>query len=287
MSYQEALLPIKYLAEAAGVKKAVQEYADCYELPGYCSYIRTVHHCFGGELYACIGGDGDMVDSIARHYSYRCYVTSYDSERCETLHGILIERAAKQRPDYVKAAYRRTKQAFETELDKYRKKKKELKKETDELWPEIVEMLNGFGPSTAAAFVAMPVFDNRPILDVLANLERQGLIESIDSEYKDEFELTEKAKIECGIEPAQLPQTPEEKLDVVLRKLGSLSSSQVAAFLNVSVSKANKILKEQVELGRIVKDDRRKPYRYYLRGENAAEPLVSQEADDFVGDLVW
>ena len=38
MGYQEAFKPISHLAEAAGIREAVEEYKDCPDIPGYCTF---------------------------------------------------------------------------------------------------------------------------------------------------------------------------------------------------------------------------------------------------------
>lgn len=271
MGYQRALMPINYLADAAGVKKAVEEYAECYELSGFCTYLGVCDYQPGGALYVCVGGDDCVVDQVAHRFTYRCLSPDNYPERLVLLDESLIERAAKQRPDYVKSAYRHTRQVFETMLEKDRKRRAALEKETEELWPEIVKFLALFGPSTIEAFTAVREFEGHALFDVIGNLERQGLIEMAEGRYKDEVRLTDKALKELSIEPTGPFQTSQDKLYLVLKELGPQTTTHIAAFLNVSTAKANSVLKEQVERGRIVKDVRTKPFMYDLSGEWASE----------------
>ena len=265
MGYQEAFLPFDHLADAAGIKKAIGEYERCCELPGFCVYYCAITHDFGGALFAHIGGDSCVVDQIAQRYSYRCFSRGHNyEEHNRMLDAALIESAAQQRPDYARAAYSRMKQAFESILEKDRKTRLALKTETEELLPEIVKHLVSFGPTSAEAFAVMPVFEGHVMDAVFDNLERQGLIEFVETGYRDEICLTDKARTEYGITSAKSFKAPEEKLTYLLGELGPLCTSHIAALLNMSVTKANKILKEQMESGRIIKDTHTKPYMFRL-----------------------
>ena len=265
MGYQEAFLPFDHLADAAGIKKAIEECAHSCELPGFCVYYCAITRDFGGALFAHIGGDSSVVDQIARRYSYRCFSRSYDhEEHNRILDAALIESAARQRPDYARAAYSRMKQAFESILEKDRKTRLALKAETEELLPVIVKYLVSFGPSSLEAFAVLPVFKDHGMNAVFDGLERQGLIEFVETGYRDEIRLTDKACAEYGIASTKSFRTPEEKLLYVLSELGPLCTSHIAALLNMSVTKANKILKEQMESGRILKDTHIKPYMFRL-----------------------
>ena len=72
MGYQEAFKPISHLAEAAGIREAVEEYKDCPDVPGYCTfYCATKSNAFdengNPRLYACVGGDRHVSMHIGRY----------------------------------------------------------------------------------------------------------------------------------------------------------------------------------------------------------------------------
>ena len=276
MGYQEALLPINYLAEAPGVKKAIEEYSECYELPGYCGYFGTVHHASEGSMYVCFNGDSSIVGQIAQLFAYRCYSRGFDySDRYEVIDDSLTERAARQRPDLASAAYKRAKSAFKTVIEKDRVRREELKEESIRLWPEVASFLLRFGPTTLDAFKAISVFEDHAMPNVINYLERQGLVETVEGRNKDEVMLTEKAYGVLHVDPKPVPQSLEEKLDLALKEFEALNTSSIAAFLNVSTTKANKILKEQMEAGHIVKVTRGRMFLYRLNNEDSAEQKAS------------
>lgn len=272
MGYQEALLPINYLAEAPGVKKAIEEYSGCYELPGYCAYFGTVHHASEGSLYVCFNGDSSIVGQIAQLFAYRCYSRGFDyDDRYERIDDSLTEKAARQRPDLASDAYKRAKTAFKTVIEKDRIRKEELKEESRSLWPEVASFLLRFGPVTLDAFKALPAFEGHSMPNVIKYLERQGLVEAAEGRTKDEVKLTEKAYGLLHANPRQTPQSLEERLDLALKELGALNAPTIAAFLNVSTAKVNKILKEQMAEGHIVKENRGRAVLYRLNNEDDVE----------------
>lgn len=276
MGYQEALLPIDYLAEAAGVKKAIEEYAECYELPGYSGYFGTVHHETEGSMYVCFQGDSIVVGQVARIFSNRHYSRTFEySDRYELISESLTACAAKQRPDLALVAYRRTKDAFMTVIERDRVRRQELDAEVAQLWPEVGAFLMNFGSTTVQAFKSVPAFSGHAMPAVLQHLERQGLVKRTEKRSKDEVELTEEAYKVLNATPKPTSLSLEDRLDLTLKEFGPLHAPAIAAFLNVTTPKANKILNELTEAGHVVKESRGRTTVYRLNETDSVELKAS------------
>ncbi|MDO4796543.1 MAG: winged helix-turn-helix domain-containing protein [Coriobacteriales bacterium] len=118
MGYQESLRPISHLAEAAGIKKAIEEYKDHPDLPEYCHYYCVAREKGTGALYACVGGQRCRVHIVAGIDIDDCmpYDKGY-SDYYEDVDEALVEEAAKQRPDLVEQAYQAVAASFERAAD--------------------------------------------------------------------------------------------------------------------------------------------------------------------------
>lgn len=126
MGYQESFRPISHLAEAAGIKRAIDDYKDNPHIPDYCVYYCATRSKSTGELYACIGGQRCRVHIVAGIDIDDCF--PYDekySDYYEDLNEPLVEEAARERPDLVEQAYQAVAAAFERAAERGREWERE------------------------------------------------------------------------------------------------------------------------------------------------------------------
>lgn len=106
MGYQESLRPIGHLAESAGIKRAIDDYADNPHIPEYCHYYCSTRARGGSQLYACIGGQRCRVHIVAGiDWDWAIPPDAKYSDYYEDLDESLVEAAAKERPDLAEKAY--------------------------------------------------------------------------------------------------------------------------------------------------------------------------------------
>ena len=152
MGYQEAYKPIKHLAEAAGIRDAVEAYKDCPEIPGYCEfYCATrskdrVDENGNPRLFACVGGDRCVSMRVGR-FSFDPPLDWVYSDHFEDLDNSLLEEAALERPDLVDAARKEAEKDFESLVEETRRWRAELDRQREELRPIIARYLSEHGPA--------------------------------------------------------------------------------------------------------------------------------------------
>ena len=152
MGYQEAFKPISHLAEAAGIREAVEEYKDCPDIPGYCTfYCATKSKDAFDEngnprLYACVGGDRCVSTHIGRFFFDPPLDWVY-SDHYEDLDNALLDEAALECPDLVSAARAETERRFEELVEETHRWRAELDRQREELRPKIARYLSENGPT--------------------------------------------------------------------------------------------------------------------------------------------
>ena len=152
MGYQEAFKPISHLAEAAGIREAVEAYKDCFELPGYCVFYCATRSkdCLdengNPQLYACVGGDR-CVSMRVGHLSFDPPLEWVYSDHFEDLDNALLDKAALERPDLVAAARAEAEKDFESLVEESRRRRAELDRQREELRPIIAQYLTEHGPT--------------------------------------------------------------------------------------------------------------------------------------------
>ena len=277
MGYQEAFRPIEHFAEAAGIKKAIEEYDNCGELSGYCNYFCASRRKSDDKLFVCVGGDRCVVIGIAGYFLDCCipYDANY-SDFYEDLDEELVEKSAQENPHLVEIAYLEIKVAFERMIEENREQSRALRREANEVWPDVVKFLQAHGPSPWGAFSASPIFKGHDMMNVLSDLSKQGLIDSEGRFFSDDLRLSAKALDELGIKNPTSPKTLEERLDLAFWELGPASSTALARCLGLSSNKTAKLLKEQIESGHVVREGRGRSCQYRLRNETNVEQTVAK-----------
>ncbi len=182
MGYQEVFKPIAHLAEAAGIRDAVETYKDCREIPGYCTFYcatrskDTLDENGNPQLYACVGGD--------RCVSMRIGELGFDtppdwvySDHFEDLTNEQIDQAALERPDLVAAARAETEQRFEELVQESRRWEAELDRQREELRPIIAKYLSENGPTRHQDMCKVKEFAGySELYNVITQLVSEGFI---------------------------------------------------------------------------------------------------------------
>lgn len=183
MGYQETFKPISHLAEAAGIREAVEAYKDCPDVPGYCTFYcatqsKDVFDENGNpRLYACVGGD--------RHVSMRVGQFAFDppvdwvySDHFEDLDNVLLDEAALERPDLVSVARAEAIKDFEKLVEETRRWRAELERQREELRPKIARFLSENGPTRHQDMFNVKEFSEYSELhNVLSGFVWEGFLE--------------------------------------------------------------------------------------------------------------
>lgn len=254
MGYQESLRPIKHLAESAGIKKAIDDYADNPHIPEYCHYYCSTRARGGGQLYACIGGQRCRVHIVAGiDWDWAIPPDAKYSDYYEDLDESLVEAAAKERPDLAEKAYQEVAAAFKrAELEGIEWERK-LREEANELWPTVAKTILECGPSPIRLMEAQPVFDGHFAWNILVDLERQGRLKFEGASYKDRtLCLTDKALDELGLEELPEPLTPYERLPGLLEQYGPLSTKELSRSLGIGVDGTRRLLHGYLDQGSVI-----------------------------------
>ena len=134
MGYQETFRPIAHLAEATGIREAIDAYKDCREIPGYCAfYCATkskdkLDENGNPQLYACVGGDRCVSTRIGQ-LGFETPPDWVYSDHFEDLDNALLDTAAFERPDLVEKARTETEQCFEELIEEDRRWRAELNRQ--------------------------------------------------------------------------------------------------------------------------------------------------------------
>lgn len=270
MGYQESFRPIEHLAESAGIKKAIAEYADNPYLPEHCVYFCSTREKATGKLFACIGGQRCRVHIIAGIDIDFCVPDDEPYEDYyEDLDERLVEEAALERPDLVEQAYHEVVARLERAAKRERQREGALREESMALWPDVSRVLALCGPIPAASFVRMPMFTGHFMYDVLVDLERQGLVSFDRTVCPSTVSLTEKALQELGIEEVSTAKDLGEQLVLLLEAFGPLSSANLSQMLGLSMYKLRPLLRKLVSDGRIIPQGQTRSRKYRV-AEDAA-----------------
>ncbi len=182
MGYQEAFKPISHLAEAAGIREAVEEYKDCPDVPGYCTfYCATKSNAFdengNPRLCACVGGDRHVSMHIGR-YSFDPPLNWAYSDYFEDLDNALLDEAALERPGLVSAARAETERRFEELVEETHRWRAELDRQREELRPKIARYLSENGPTQHQdMFKVKELAEYSELGNVLIQLVEEGFLE--------------------------------------------------------------------------------------------------------------
>ena len=187
MGYQEAFKPIKHLAEAAGIRKAIEEYKDHSDIPGYCAFYcatqskEKLDEDGKPRLYACIGGDR-CVSMQVGHFSFDTPLDWVYTDHFEDLDNSLIDKAALERPDLVASAYDEAVRDFEWLVGETHRWQEELDCQRDELRPIIARYLSENGPTRHEDMFKVKEFESYPELhNVITQLVWEGFLKEVRS----------------------------------------------------------------------------------------------------------
>ena len=187
MGYQEAYKPIKHLAEAAGIREAVEAYKDNPDIPGHCIFYcatRSKDKCDeDGKplLYACVGGDRRVSKQVG-HFSFDPPLDWVYADHFEDLDNSLIDEAALERPDLVASARAEAVRDFELLVEETHRWQKELDRQCEELRPKIARCLSENGPIRHQDMFKVKEFAGySQLYNVINQLVWEGLLKEVRS----------------------------------------------------------------------------------------------------------
>ena len=187
MGYQEAFKPIGHLAEAVGIREAVEAYKDNPDIPGYCTFYCATRskdkydENGAPRLYACVGGDR-CVSMRVGHFSFDPPLDWVYSDHFEDLDNSLLDEAARERPDLVASARAEATRDFESLVEETHRWEKELERQREELRPKIARYLSENGPVRHQDIFDVKEFAGYSELhNVINQLVWEGFLEEVRS----------------------------------------------------------------------------------------------------------
>lgn len=280
MGYQESFRPIRHLAEAAGIKRAIEDYEDYPDLPEHCQYYCASREKGTENLYACIGGQRCRVHIVASMDLDYCipYEGKY-GDYYEDIDETQVEAAAKEHPDLVEKAYYEVAASFVHAAKRKRREDREDREDALELWPEVARFLQIHGPSSGSQMSVSPRFGGRALDSALVNLVHQGLLDSAGEFCLGKVALSAKAREELGLSEDSAPSSVEERIDLALWELGPSRLKEISTFLGLTSYKTRKLLNQQIEKGDVVVEESKRVRRYRRASEGeVANETVGEKA---------
>jgi len=284
MGRWERYLPIASLAEAAGIRDAIEafDFSD-YEGPvsllgGDISYVCAVRGTHArkngqtpigpvGQLYACIYGDKYLVGGI---YGYELdYVLGADDYRTyfEDIGLDLVEKAKEADPLASEAARERMTTVLNHVVSGSKVSTIVNRAIGIEERPQIAKILLMHGPATCDE-IKRGVYPGNLRADwytVLSELVKEGFLIEEYQDGKYYYSLAEGAgqMLEC-YEPLDIPTTPEEKIIKSLGERGSLSSADITFAIGASTTSVREHLRKLIDQNVVVAKGRGSSRRYAL-----------------------
>lgn len=283
MGHWERYMPIAHLAEAAGIRDAIEAFDfSAYEGPisfsgGDLSYVCAVRGKRArkdgqtpigpvGQLYACVYGDkyiaggiyGHELDYVLGPDDYSTYFEDIDPE--------LVEKAKREHPSLCSAAQERMKAVLDHVVSKSKVSNIENRAVGLELRPQIAKFLRMHGPATCDEIVRGikywgGFFDRYSVLEEL--VKECFLKREYDDNYL--YYLAEEAdQMLSDYEPIEVPTTPEGKLVASLSEKGPLSSADIAFEIGSNVKRVRAMLRKLADEGVIEAKGRGPSRRYSL-----------------------
>lgn len=284
MGHWERYLPIAHLAEAAGIRDAIEAFDfSAYEGPrsffgGNLSYVCAVRGKYAledgqtpigpvGQLYACIYGDKYIVTGIYGH-RLDCVLCSGEySTYFEDIDPELVEKAKLEHPALCSAAQERMQTVLSHVISASKVSNIESRAKGIELRPQIAKFLLMHGPATCEEFSRGIRrwgfrFDRYSVLNELVN---EGFL---SREYNDDcylYYLADGAdQMLSDYEPLKIPTSPEDKLVASLNEKGPLSSADIAFEIGSDVLHVRTLLRKLVEDGVVEAKGRGSSRKYAL-----------------------
>ena len=267
MGYQEAFRPIEHLAEAAGIKKAIEDYKHHPDLPEYCNFYCASREKATGNLYACIGGQRCRVHIIAGKDLDYCipYDAPY-ADYYEDVDKVLVEEAARERPDLVEKGYRDAAADFERAAEWERERRRKEREAAEALKPLITSFLKEFGPATQRELYAMPSPEEHSVDDALRRLLYQDYLSCHYKRNKTLYWFADETIAGSFEDALASAPTIEEKIERVLERESPLSVWKISFRVEASDSSIRKALRSLAERGKVAVDKTGSVYMYSLVG---------------------
>jgi hypothetical protein len=266
MGYQESFRLIEHLAEAAGIKKAIEDYEHHPDLPEYCHYYCVSREKSTGKLYACIGGQRCRVHILAGKDLDYCVpdVASY-ADYFEDYDEALVDAAAQERPDLVDKGYREAAADFERVAEWERERKRKQRDAADALKPLIEAFLKENGPATSwELYSYIQHSEDHSVDDALRELEYRGYLRSKYSRSKYRYWFADDAIAGSYEDAMASAPSIEDKVVRALVRRGPSSVGSLSFDSEANETRVRKIVNSLVERGRAVVDKTSKPYIYSL-----------------------
>lgn len=262
MGYQEAYEPIGHLAEAAGIKKAIEEYGGVKEDSGgcwYCCAVRPRTEEDGmeylesaGPYYACIAGARHIVFKIASHA-----IPEWDvgldwnyPEHFEDLDESLVVAAALERPDLVEEAYKITVGRLEAIRRANRRWHEDLREEANSLKPVIEGFLKSYGPARMSEFEHCEALKGHSMFNVVVDLLNQDYL-AYEGEFKDALFWFADQSIAGTYEDAleRVPKSLDGRIIRFLGAMGPADARMIARRMGASEQHVRSMLKRLLRDG--------------------------------------
>lgn len=284
MGRWERYLPIANLAEAAGIRDAIEEFDfSAYEGPrsfigGDITFVCAVRGKHArdngqtplgpvGQLYACIYGDKYLIRHVHGHdLDYTLGLDKY-SDYFEDIDPEAVENAKREHPSLHAAAQERMKAMLDHVVSESKVQRITCRAIGLEHRPQFAKFLLMHGPATSDECL-------RGINSWAYNVDRYTVLDELvgegflKCEYKDNhylYSLSEEAhKMLEDYEPLEIPSTPEGKIVASLDEKGPLSSEDIAFAIGSSVHGIKSMLRKLTDEGVIEAKGRGSSRRYAL-----------------------
>ena len=275
MGYQESFRLIEHLAEAAGIKKAIEDYEHHPDLPEYCHYYCASREKSTGKLYACIGGQRCRVHILAGKDLDYCIpdVASY-ADYFEDFDEALVDAAAQERPDLVDKGYREAATDFERAAEWERDQQRKQHEAAVALKPLIEVFLKEYGPATSwELYSSIQYSEEHSMSDALRELQYRGFLKCRCERRKYRYWFADDAVAGTFEDAMASAPSCEDKLLRAFVMHGPSSVGQLSSYVEANETSARKILNTLVEQGRVVVDKTGRPYIYSLvEGQQETQP---------------
>ena len=256
MVYQKSFRPIAHLAEAAGIKKALEDCMNYSDISGLCEYCCATRRKATGELLAVVGGAFQLVQCVGVYDVEfgRPYGEDY-SDYYEDLPESLVELAADEWPDLVEREYRKVVDdvLHPTEWGYWMDYgSEEEEQEATELWPAVVKILERYGPMRSDLFGKHTAFRGHRMYRVMTRLSRRGLVTCEGEFYHETYALTDEAIKLLGIQSHAPKQSDEERIIMLLDDFEALGTGVLSRMLGRSTSFVRSRLYKLIDEGSVV-----------------------------------
>lgn len=248
MGYQEAFRAIIHLAEAVGVRRAIEDYRHHPDLSEHCTYCCASRKRRSYNLFVRIGGQQNQLHYLADIDFEDCvpYYGIYD-DYFEDIDEALVDEAARERPDLVEKGYRECATDFEHVVKKVREQRQEREIAVKALKPSIDAFLKENGPSTKQELYAIRQSEEHSIDDALDELIFQGLLMGKYNRGKNRYWFADEAVAGSYKDAVACAPSIEDKVERALARKGTSSVRDLTFSVDVSDASIRKALQRLIE----------------------------------------